>query len=357
MKEYLKSVANIGELFLDANNPRIVPLGKGKDTAVQDIKNDAVQATTLKLMYEEAGPGINDYYVRLMKEGLLPSFPLRVARLPGGGYVLNDGNTRVVAAKNILADAATGKVSVPADILKSLREIHIEDVGVYGGPEWLTIQAKVHLQGPRTWASSKRAGFMMKVLRKRLSRAETMDILQVRKDAVSRSIQQVDAYFDMLEQYPGRISEGHFGVFKELMKNPSSRRYLGWNGQSKTFKNKGHIAQFLHLIAPLDGTKAKITANNAKDFRTLGDDPVTWDVMVRGTDKDRKAIAVGAAAGRKIEINAMVTKLAQMLNQITAPEMNNLDIEMVSRLISILGRTKVQANAVIKATSGKLVKA
>jgi hypothetical protein len=348
MKEYVKSVAGIEELFLDPNNPRIVPLMKGKDTAVQDVKNEAVQATTLKLMYEEAGPGINDYYTRLQKEGLLSSFPLRVARLPGGGYVLNDGNTRIVAAKAILADHAVGKIKVSQDILNALKKVHVEDLGAYGGTEWLKMQSKIHLQGPRTWASSKRAGFIQKVLRKRLSKDETMDILQIRGDVISRYLHQLDAYFGMQAEFPERINENHFAVFKELMKAAGAKRYLGWNGKKKAFTNKGHVAQFLHLVSPQDGTKPKIMSNNGKDFRNLSDDPFAWDTMVRGTDKERKALLFGADKRRQ-DVNDVVVKLAGMLQKLAITDANNLDIEMVSRVISLLGRAKTQALALAKA--------
>jgi hypothetical protein len=345
-------VVPIEDVYLDPNNPRIVPIEKAKDTAVTDIKSESVQATTLKLMYENTGPGVKNYVERLQKEGLLPAFPLRASKLPGGGWVLNDGNTRIVAAKAILADTGVGKLKLDQSIISGLRNVTIEDVGPYGGSEWLKMQAKIHLQGPRTWASSKRAGFVMKVIRQRLTKAETMDILQVRQEVLSRYQNHLDAYFDLRLQFPTRINEGHFGVLKELVKSPACRRYLGWNAKRKTFTNKGHLAELVFLIAPDNGSKPKIVANTAKIFRNLGDDPLAWNTYVRGNEKQRKLVEIGGARNRPLY--DMMMRLAQRLGEMRVSEASDFDIDLGTKLISMINRAKVQARAAANANSGKV---
>lgn len=344
-------VVKIEDLYLDPNNPRIVPIERSKDTAITDIKSESVQATALKLMYENAGAGVKDHFQRLQNEGLLSNFPLRAAKLPGGGWVLNDGNTRVVAAKAILAEVGIGKIKLDPVVLNRLRNVTIEDVGPYGENEWLKMQSKIHLQGPRTWASSKRAGFISKVLRKNLTKAESIDILQIRKDALARYRSHLDVYFDLRLQFPKRVNEGHFNVIKELVNSPACRRYLGWNAKKKTCTNKGHLAELMYLISPEDGSKPRITANTAKVFRTLGDDPVAWNMYVRGSAKDLKYIALTGDKNRAL--NDLLMKVAQRIENMTIKESNNFDIDLATRVVSLLNRAKTQALAVVRSQKGK----
>jgi hypothetical protein len=104
----------------------------------------------------------------------------------------------------------------------------------------------------------------------------------------------------------------------------------------------------MFLIAPEDGGKPRIVANSSKIFRTLGDDPIAWNMYVRGTAKDIKYVALTVDKNRAI--NDMLMKLAQRIENMTIKESNNFDIELSTRVISLLNRAKTQARAVVKST-------
>jgi hypothetical protein len=295
-------------------------------------------------MYDIANGGIQDYYNRLQREGFIESFALRVAKLPGGGYVLNDGNTRAVAAKQILQDAAVGKIKLTYEQIERIRFVPVEILESYGGSEWLKMQSKLHLQGPRTWLAAKKAGFVQKVMRKGLSREETMGILQVEQTVVTRYQATLDGYFDLQEKFPGRITESHFSSLREIMNNPATKRYLGWRG--KTFTHAGHLAQLMALIAPSDGRKPIINANNAKLFRVLGDDAAEWDTMLNGNDKERKFIGLRTEKGKTI--NALMFSLVKRLDNLGERDLRSFEVDAAKRLVTLLNKAQTNSHAFVK---------
>jgi hypothetical protein len=294
-------------------------------------------------MNEEAVAGVKYYVSVLSKEGFLDSFPLRVAALPGGGYVLGDGNTRVTAALTILADVGMGKYKLPEERLQSLRNVPVEDVGAYGGIEWLKLQAKIHLHGPRTWGASKRAGWINRLLRKPMTKEVRESILHAEKSHVKCAVDSIAGWHSLRSHFEARIDEGHFNVVKEIFKNPANRRYLGWNAKQLVFTNKEHLTQLVDLISPIDGTRPRITANSAKMLRTMGEDPSLWTMAKNGKPKDLKYLKLSANK-EKQGLNDMVLKLAVRLEDMKMSELQNFDVDVASRLVSLIGRKKTEFN-------------
>lgn len=346
MKLAIRKVVRIEDLYLDPNNPRITPLDKVRDTPVKDIKNKPVQQATLKLMNEEASAGVRYYVDILSKEGFLDSFPLRVAALPDGGYVLGDGNTRVTAALTILADVGMGKYKLSNERLEALRNVPVEEVGTYGGVDWLKLQAKIHLHGARTWGASKRAGWIDRLLRKPMTNEVRQSILQSDKTHVKWAVDSIAGWHSLRSHFEGRVFENHFNVVKEIFKNPANRRYLGWNAKQNVFTNKAHIEQLVDLMSPVDKSRPRITANSSKMLRTMGEDPAMWALAKGGKPKDIKYLKL-AAGKEKQGLNDMILKLAVRLEDMKMSELNNFDVETASRLVSLIGRKKTEFNRLV----------
>lgn len=330
----VRKMVDFKDLYLDPNNPRIRTFDNAKKTKFTDIKSDTIQKRTRELMISDAATGIQRHAEMLVQEGFNPHYAFYGAELPGGGVVINDGNTRFLSIEHILSQVSTGKMVVSPERLQTLRTIPVYIIGEYGGFDWLQIQKKNHIEGARTWMSSRRANWEIEAVHNGTLSAEQRKVLLGSESIRQRrSLEKVDMYMSVTKQFPGRLTEKSYGIFKEVQASPAAKKYLGWDKREGQFTNKKHVSQLVELIDPRTDGKRRMTVNNASVLRALGSNPSLWQ---RALDKGIRDKYLANLQVKETSFNELLQRLGARLENLKTKETENLDIEVASDVVSKL---------------------
>jgi hypothetical protein len=102
-----KRQVSLKNLYLDANNYRLIHEPDYVEVSADKIKDKSVQRRTLHLTTGDKDQHIQDLIDSFKSNGYLPVDQIQVRPLSDGGYVVVEGNRRVAALKRLQREDST----------------------------------------------------------------------------------------------------------------------------------------------------------------------------------------------------------------------------------------------------------
>jgi hypothetical protein len=324
------------ELYLDPNNPRF--------SSVQNISEertfeDGVQKKAQENLEEI---GIDDLIQKISRYGFV-STDVVVARKAKKGYVVIEGNRRLATLRNLMRANADGEITLPPQILRSMKDLSIL---VYEGKDpdiaWI-IQGIRHMEGIKRWPPIQQAVFVAKLekqIKKRKHKAGESHIAVVARVAgiptatAARLLKSHYAFGQATkdEDY-GDLKSDNFALFNEVVfKRESLEKWLQWNNKSRKFENNDNLKKLLSWISPSeDGGAAKIT--DLGDMREVLPEMISDNTLLTRFDDGALSIhevRVELAKSKQPKEELNLDHVADQLTQ-TLSLVDHIPVPQVSR--------------------------
>lgn len=272
MKSKKISVKNI---YLDPNNFRLHGHSKYKQTRPEDCKNIMVQKRTYNMILEgERREGIKDLLDSFKSNGILKIDNILVRALPGGGFLVVEGNRRIATLKAILDDYENGYDigNVDQDFLDYKKVDVVEyELGSDESESYLLLMGLRHVTKVKDWGDFEQSELVHELNTKfGLSFSDISDRLGIGVAQVRRRVNTFAAMqlYKGDAQYGDQFSSKMAPVFYELMGAPQIRDWLDWQEDTKEFNNSENLNRFFDWISKTD-EKDEPIIKGRDDIRTL----------------------------------------------------------------------------------------
>lgn len=361
LREMKRINVPIRKLMLDPNNPRLRTADVRRRTSSEYVSSDAVQRETEKQMELLNRNAMVNLYSKIRREGLIQSLcGFHVAELPGGNYVLCDGNTRVTALRKLIREIEEKKVAVPEDIENTWKNgIEVYVVGKYDEHDrdfmlaWSAIRSKLHIVGPKAWGPFQKCAFHAALRDSGLNLDEIAAVIGSRthggagsnpgRHEVMEAIMAYDLFQSArkLPKYGDRIvNDGKFFLFKDAISNGETRTFLKM--QAKRGDGlalcKGadpkRLEMFIKLMYPDTGKAYLGGQNSLHKLRALKDRMEYWEAALEPKENKRfLAQLVGIETSRNI--NELAEKFYGRLRDIRIEEIEQLNPKLLGDIVRV----------------------
>ena len=228
---------SLRSLFLDPNNFRIIHEPDQKAMPDAEVKNRDVMQRTMRLLCGDKNQNIQDLIESFKANGYLRVDQILVRELPGGGYLVVEGNRRVAALKLLQHEYESRGIDlgqlapeifsqVPVVLYADADEVH-----------HLTLMALKHISGNKKWGEWNRAR-LLETLQKDCGLAEDeicrrIGITKVELRRSLRALSMVAEY--RASDYGDQFNESMFPIFRHAIRSAALKEWLGWDdGDSLT---------------------------------------------------------------------------------------------------------------------------
>ena len=339
-KLVLKKI-KIDNLYLDPNNPRFMGAESKNFTLKDKYTNPKVQQRALENMKHY---GIRELMQNIEEVGFLPIDKMVFAEIedkPNEYYSL-EGNRRLAAIKWLLEDQEAGEVDIRPEVIDSIKELEIyvleESKDVQKAQE--IIQGIRHMSGVRDWRPYQKA----KVINDLISEGKTASEIARMFGTNSQTVMRYYRAFLACEKFREDETYGQhwnvelFRMFDDVMRRPRLRNdWLGWDVESKTFKEVSEVEYFYKWIIPDSETKERKIpgANYIKDLDEIVAHPDALEYL----KNEGSTLASALSMTRdKYEVPwiAKIDDTIKTLQEIEVKELEKLSTEQESKLKSLI---------------------
>jgi hypothetical protein len=347
---------NTEKILFDPNNPRFLDLrGEGRMVLEQRCAEPGVQEHAYQTM-KDPRFDVRSLRSSIEQLGLLPIDRIVVRKFGDDQFVIAEGNRRLAAIRWLLEDHKTGEVTLPEDLVQSLREIEVlvlEEVGAQAVREQWLLQGVRHISGVKEWGPYQQARALETLIYEMgMDLREAAGALGLGPTQGKRKLNALHALEQMAEddEYGTFAEPDMFSYFLHIMSKPVLRdEFLDWNEQDQTFTNEDNLRLVYSWITPDEEGFRKITrAIDLRDELTtvvavpealekLKQPKTTlWDVVEEFRERRPEPI----------DWETPVRKALEVLGLVPADHLENLDEEkttLLERLIQVAQKKLEQA--------------
>ena len=253
----------LGQIYLDPNNPRIEIPGKEK-LPDSRITEGEIQQKCLEQMKER---GINDLMGSIKTSGFWTIDRVVLRPLDSDKYVVVEGNRRIVALKTLLESHGKGAITLPNDVVNGIKKF---EALIYKGTDteiaWV-IQGFRHTPGIKSWERYPKAKFLADFEGgTKKPPQEIASIFGMRRAEVTHLIRSFHAFEQAKEDedYGDMLDPDKFGHFDEIILRSSTlKEWMGWDDKQREFTQIDNLKKYLSWAVPEDGEKPKIDISPA----------------------------------------------------------------------------------------------
>ena len=227
-------------LYLDPNNFRIVDHPEYRHVPPEQEFDAAVQRRTTSFVLGRNQEQVRDLIASIKENGWLDIDPLLIQRRGRGRYLVIEGNRRVATLKYLHRryeedSIDLGKLS-PA-VFSSVPTVLYEDADER---HYMVMMGLHHISGKRRWPAINRALAMKRLL----------EHFHGDPDAVCRALGVTKREFNLSirtlalvniykkSDYGDQFRSEQYNLFREILKSPSMRKWLGWDETTSTIRNE-----------------------------------------------------------------------------------------------------------------------
>lgn len=242
---------SLKNLYLDANNFRLINEPEYKEVPGSKIRDKIVAARTFKLTAGDRNQNIRDLVDSFKSNGYLPVDQIQVKKLENGDYVVVEGNRRIAALKFLANEYETknidlGKLNpvifnkVPVVMYNDTDEMH-----------HMTLMALKHISGNKKWGEWNQAKLLEKMhVSYQLDEDEICKRIAISKVELRRSLRALS----LVEQYRNsdygdQFDESKFPIFREVARNSDLKEWLDWNDSTYQAANTSNREIFFSLLS------------------------------------------------------------------------------------------------------------
>ncbi|MEP7120018.1 MAG: AAA family ATPase [Byssovorax sp.] len=273
----------LSSLYLDPNNYRFIDNKHYKrvDRDEESFRVD-VQLRTRQLLLGEKQSNVEDLLASLHQNGWLDMEPIQVRQV-GTRYLVVEGNRRVATLKYLLDRHQNGSPIGALDpaVFDKIPVVRVADTDPL---HHLVIMGLHHISGKRQWPPINQA-HLMRELRANYGKSpdEICQALAISKREFNLSIRTL-ALVNLYKQsdYGEQFSSDKFNLFREVLKAPALRNWIGWDDTSEDAKDKQQLQRLFSWVSRETATEAP-DANDEEENRVSQplDPVVTTGTQVR----------------------------------------------------------------------------
>jgi hypothetical protein len=347
----------LDQLLLDPNNYRFLDNPAYKAKIKTKFHVPAVQETTLRLLEQDKRYQLDELKKSMLTNGFVPMERIIVVpyKYKAGKFVVVEGNRRVAALKVLMQEAKecvrelseAEKKSfskIPCAILQATENglKHAERV----------IMGIRHIAGPKEWGAYQQAQLISE-----LHDAEAQDFGSIGEHLGISPVEAARRYRAMRalktmeedELYGENSSTQFYRLFHELVSLPDARKRFGWDDDTDRFVNKEKAREFFDLIAPQNGTEAKLkTYSDVRKLKLIVGRPKAEAALL---DPDRGLADALKLADTEIEqeaasglgVGEQCREMRVQVENIKVTELGNLtkaDLKAIEQLLEALQALK-----------------
>jgi len=252
MKSGLQQV-NLKRLYLDPNNFRLIHETDYVPVNEDKIKEKNVAQRTYRILTGDKNQEIMDLVESFKSNGYLPGDAIQVRSLPGGDFVVIEGNRRVAALKYLQKESEEKAIdlgrldacifdNVPVVLYEDTDEIH-----------HMTLMALKHISGNKKWGEWNQAKLLEKMYNSyKISEEEIVKRIGITKHEFRRSLRALS----LLEQYKSsdwgdQFNQTKFPIFREVARNSNLKEWLDWDDDSYLAQNRRNRELFFSWISKI----------------------------------------------------------------------------------------------------------
>jgi hypothetical protein len=249
--ESTRKSVSIRNLYLDANNFRLIHEAEQIQVNDEQIKDKTVQQRTFRLLAGEKNQYIQDLIDSFKTNDYLPVDQIQVRELIGSGYVVVEGNRRIATLKYLASEYeqkgidlgkldATIFSKVPVVVYSDADEMH-----------HLTLMALKHISGNKKWGEWNQAKLLEKMHKYfSISEDEICKRVSISKVELLRSLRALSLVEQYQESdYGDQFNENKFPIFKETIRSSALKEWLKWDDNEYKAKNSINRDLFFSWIS------------------------------------------------------------------------------------------------------------
>lgn len=270
----------IGNLFLDPNNPRFWSEKPQKQVLDHKIPDENVQARAFANIERH---GIKELSESMLRNGFLTLDRIVVREIDGhqGKYVVVEGNRRLAALKTLrsnIEDETVAEENVSEEQLQLiLQDTNTIEVLEYKGDSqgdisWI-LQGIRHISGIKQWEPAQRAKLVSdQIDQYDMGFKEAGQQFGLSSKAVGRLYRTYKALEQMRsdEDFQSKAENQYFTLFEESIKSKDVRKWLGWDENHLKFKDEDNLHQFYSWIVPDEDNEEKRRIHDPRQIKKLG---------------------------------------------------------------------------------------
>ena len=256
---------NHNNLYLDPNNPRLV--GE-KDYS---FRNTAALSTTVQQNILNYFKKSTRYDIKELKDsiesvGFLKMDRIVVSKIPDteSAYLVIEGNRRTAAIKWLIQETEEGTLTLRDDVAESINNIEVlelkfdsSDDNFVSNATWF-LQGLRHISGVKSWGPYQQAELIHKLtVEQGKSFADAGKAIGLGSHTAARKLRAYNALNQMQQndEYKSDATPALFSHFEVAFTKPTIKAWLGWDEESKTFKNQNELNRYYELIVGDDENK------------------------------------------------------------------------------------------------------
>ncbi|GAB4521277.1 MAG: hypothetical protein Tsb0020_39880 [Haliangiales bacterium] len=281
---------SLDSLYLDPNNYRFIDHDDYKPVADDELLDPAIQRRTTRFVLGYNQDNVRDLQASIKENGWLEVDPILVRRLERGAYLVVEGNRRVATLKYLKRRHDEDAIDLGKLDPAVFARVPVINFGDGDERRHLVLMGLHHIAGKRRWPAVNRA-LAMKRLREQLGGdsdavCRALGVSKREYNLSIRTLALTDLY--KASDFGDQFKTEQFNLFREVLKSPAIREWLGWDQDLHQAGNKRNLERLFSWMS-----------------RESGDDD---DVVDDGVDT-----GIGAPTEPAITTGGHVRELAKLI--------------------------------------------
>ncbi|MCT1760028.1 ParB N-terminal domain-containing protein [Micrococcus luteus] len=334
MVNFSEKTVPLVDLLLDPNNfrfnepgnRRVVPESRFSEASVQEAIRTKIVAD-----------GLAELKNSIAENGFIPVERIVVRPwVPDDSkFVVVEGNRRTAALKLLSEDYLAG-VEVGDDLVHIFDAVPVLLADDASEADYMAIMGIRHVGGPKAWGGYQSAELIAKLLDEEDANAvDVANKVGLTPREVNRRYRAFGALRQMMndEEVGDLVSTEMYPIFHEVVAQPDTRQWLGWNEGTRTFDNVENRAIFYQWLAPGEGQSAKITRHSdVRDLRKILGNAQALSILKDPNSSLGEAMGVVVADARATEWVAKLQAADEALDSMGAATVEQLTDDQVALL-------------------------
>jgi hypothetical protein len=242
---------SLRSLFLDPNNFRIIHEPDQRQVPDTDVKNRDVVQRTMRLLCGDKNQNIQDLIESFKSNGYLRVDQILVRELPGGGYLVVEGNRRVAALKLLQQEHESKGIDLGQLSVDTFSQVPVVLYADSDEVHHLTMMALKHISGNKKWGEWNQAQLLESLHKTHgLEEEDICRRIGISKVELRRSLRALSMVAEyQASDYGDQFNENMFPIFRHAVRSAALKNWLQWDDSGRQIHNIANRDFFFSLLS------------------------------------------------------------------------------------------------------------
>ena len=278
-----RQTVSLGNLYLDPNNFRFADNPDYRPVAAEDVFKAEVQRLAQTFVAGKSQEHIQDLIASIKENGCLDIDPILVERRESGKFLVVEGNRRVATLKHLQRQHEDGAGHLGKLDVAFFSKVPVVLHEAADKRQHMVMMGLHHISGKRRWPAINRA-LAMKQLQDQFdgdAEAARRALGVTRQDFNQsvRTLSLVAAY--KKSDYGEQFKSEQYTLFREILKKPAIRSWLGWNDSVAVATQQNHLDRLFNWMSEVEDTEDGDADSGDVDIRSESGPVITTPGHVR----------------------------------------------------------------------------